>query len=57
MSVYLKSDLTRGVISLEEDNLVAFYYVSTSEIWPDEKDSLIKRGNTVLSYFVFSKRK
>ena len=37
MSVYLKSGLTRGVSSLEEDNLGAFYYVSVSEIWPDER--------------------
>ena len=35
------NDLIREVVSLEEDNLEVFYYLSTSEIWPDEKGGLI----------------
>jgi hypothetical protein len=28
-----KKDLIKGVVSLEGDNLVVFYYLSASEIW------------------------
>ena len=46
----------RGVASLEEDNLVEFYYLSASEIWPDKMDGLqwemsYKRGTTVYCNF------
>jgi hypothetical protein len=29
------------VASLEGDNLVVFYYLSASEIWPDKRDGQI----------------
>jgi hypothetical protein len=32
-----KSGLVRMEVSLEVDNLVAFYYLSTSEIWADKQ--------------------
>jgi hypothetical protein len=28
------------VVSLEDDNLVVFYYLSTSEIWSDKRGGL-----------------
>jgi hypothetical protein len=31
------SGLIRGLAFLEGDNLVVFYYLSASEIWPDYK--------------------
>jgi hypothetical protein len=40
ISVYLKTDLIRGMASLEGDNLVVFYYLSVSENWPDKRDGL-----------------
>jgi len=47
-----KSGLTRGVVSLEGDNLVVFYYLSVHEIWPDKRAGLwwrwpYTRGPTV----------
>jgi len=33
-------DLIRGLASLEGDNLVVFYYISASEIWPDNKGDI-----------------
>jgi hypothetical protein len=33
----MKKDLVREVASLERDNLQAFYYLSASEIWPDNR--------------------
>ena len=36
----LKSDLIRGVVSLENDNLVVLYYLSASEIWSDKRGGL-----------------
>jgi hypothetical protein len=38
--VYLKTGLIRGMASLEEDNLVVFYYLSVSENWSDKRDGL-----------------
>ena len=40
-----KCDPPRGVASLEGDNVVVFYYLSTSEIWP------YKMGATVIQVF------
>ena len=34
--MHLKYGLIRGVVSLERDNLQAFYYPSAPEIWPDK---------------------
>jgi hypothetical protein len=34
----------RGVVSLEGDNLVVFYYLSASESWSDKKDVLWREG-------------
>ena len=34
----------RGVASLEGNNLVVFYYLSTFEIWPDNRRGIITRG-------------
>jgi hypothetical protein len=31
-----KCGLLKGVVSLERNNLVLFYYLTTSEIWPDK---------------------
>ena len=44
--MYLKSGLIRGVASLEGDNLVVFYYLSVSEIWPDKRDGLSGGGQS-----------
>jgi hypothetical protein len=35
----------RGVASLERDNLVAFYILGVSEIWPDKRDGLWWKGS------------
>ena len=32
--------------SLEGDNLVVFYYLSVSEIWPDKRDGLSGGGQS-----------
>jgi hypothetical protein len=42
--VYLKTGLIRGMASLVGDNLVVFYYLSVSEIWPDKRDGLSGGG-------------
>jgi len=42
--VHLKSGLIREVASLEGDNLVIFYYLSASDVWP------YKRETAVMSY-------
>jgi hypothetical protein len=47
-----KSGLVRMEVSLEVDNLVPFYYLSTSEIWADKRGGLWwvwpdKRGSTL----------
>jgi hypothetical protein len=44
--VYLKTGLIRGMASLEWDNLVVFYYLSVSEIWPDKRDGLSGGGQS-----------
>jgi hypothetical protein len=44
--VYLKTDLIRGMASLEGDNLVIFYYLSVSENWPDKRDYLSGGGQS-----------
>ena len=36
----MKSDLIRGVVSLEGSSLVVFCYLSASEIWPDKSGGL-----------------
>jgi len=36
--------ITRGVASLEGDNLVVFYYLGASEIWPDKRVAFGGRG-------------
>jgi hypothetical protein len=36
--------MTREVSSLEENNLVAFYYLSASEIWLDRRAACGGRG-------------
>ena len=38
--------------SLEGDNLVVFYYLSVSEIWPDKRDGLSGGDNLVVFYFL-----
>jgi hypothetical protein len=40
----LKSGLIIEVASLEEDNLLVFYYLSASEIWPDKLCGLCVKG-------------
>jgi hypothetical protein len=40
----LKSGLIIEVASLEEDNLLVFYYLSASEIWPDKVCGLCVKG-------------
>jgi hypothetical protein len=37
-----------GVASLEGDNLVVYYYLSASEIWPDKRDGLIRGDYCIL---------
>jgi hypothetical protein len=37
---FLKSGLINGVVSLVDNNLVVFYYLSASEIWRDKRDGL-----------------
>jgi len=37
--------LTIGVASLEEGNLVVFYYLNASDIWPDKRGTRIKEGD------------
>jgi len=49
------------VASLEGDNLLIFYYVSTSETWPNKGGGLwgegpYKRETTVLLYLYKSKQ-
>ena len=47
-SVHLKSGLIRAVASLEDDNLVVFYYHSASQMWSDKlREGPEKRVNTV----------
>ena len=46
ITVYLKSGLTRGVVSHEGDSLVVFYYLGVSQIWPDQRGGL-SWGGTV----------
>jgi len=29
-----------GGVSIERDNLIVFYYLSSSKIWPDKRDDL-----------------
>jgi len=36
-----KSGLIRGVASHEGDNLLLFYYLSSSEIWPDKNRGVV----------------
>ena len=53
--MHLKSELIKGVASFEKENLVVFYYLSASEIWPDKGGSLwcewpYKRETTVLKH-------
>ena len=44
LSAMKKCDFIRGVISLDWDNLVVFYYLSASGIWPDKKGGLWWEG-------------
>jgi hypothetical protein len=37
--VLLKSGFKRKVVSPEGDNLVVFYYLNTSEIWSDKRET------------------
>ena len=50
--MYLKSGLIRGVASLEGDNLVVFYYLSVSEIWPYKRGGLSGGGQLVVFYYL-----
>jgi len=34
------SGLTRGVVSLERDSVVVYYYLSASEVCPDKRGDL-----------------
>jgi hypothetical protein len=43
--VFGGNDLIRGVVSLEGDSVVVFYYHSLSEIWPDKRGNLIIKGS------------
>jgi hypothetical protein len=36
----MKKRFERGVVSLDGGNLLEFYYLSGSEIWPDKKEDL-----------------
>jgi hypothetical protein len=36
----MKSFLIRGATSVERDNTVAFYFLASSEIWPDKRGGL-----------------
>lgn len=51
----LKSDLVRGMVSLEGENLVVFYCLSVSEIWPDNRmafdRSVLIRGGTIAAEY------
>ena len=44
LSAMKKCDFIRGVTSLDWDNLVVFYYLSASGIWPDKKGGLWWEG-------------
>ena len=44
LSAMKKCDFIRGVTSLDWDNLVVFYYLSDSGIWPDKKGGLWWEG-------------
>ena len=52
-SSVIDSSLIRGMSYFEGDNLLVFYYLNTSNIWPDNRGGLwwegsYKRGTTVL---------
>ena len=51
----LKSDLVRGMVSLEGENLVVFYCLSVSEIWPDNRmafgRSVLIRGGAIAAEY------
>jgi hypothetical protein len=36
-----KSSHKRGVASFEGENLVLFYYLNASEIWPDKRETTV----------------
>ena len=49
LSVHLKYDLIREAASHEGDNIVVFYHLNESDIWPNKRDGLWEdRGTTVL---------
>ena len=49
--------LMRGVVSLEGDNLVVFYYLSASESWSDKKDVLWLEGPVARETTALQKKK
>ena len=50
--MHLKSGLTRGVVSLEGEHLVLFYYLSAPEIWPDKRVASLEGENLVVFYYL-----
>ena len=55
---WTKSSLIRGMTSLDSENLVVFYYLNVSEIWPDKRGCLwwewpYKRGSILIQFIVF----
>jgi hypothetical protein len=42
-----KNNLIGGVVSLARANLVFFYYLSASEIWPFGGRGIVRRGTTL----------
>ena len=57
-----KSGLIRGVVSFERDNIVSFYYLGESEIWPVKRHGFwwewpYNRGTMYNEYIFFSNQK
>jgi hypothetical protein len=51
--VHLKSVLIRGVASLERYNLLVFYSLSASELWPDKRGvASLERDNLLVFYYL-----
>ena len=48
----------RGVASLEEDNLLVFYYLNdTSAIWPDERGASFEEDNLLVFFSILLSRR
>ena len=44
----MKCGLIRGMTCLKADNLIVFYHLNASEIWPDKKGGLYKMEITIV---------